>query len=661
MLSGGKADVLRKTPVPLPRASPETIVDYICTYKSRARGLKEKPKKSRKPRNFYILRLSTPPASRSEAGEGNAFSPEELGIRMARPTQDAIETFMSVTGASEAVALQKLEEHGGDLNEAVNAHFSEGERINSHTTSIPAAHDDVMDIDEPVNIEAGGPPFPMLSASRSFNPFSLLDDHLGRSYFDRRDTADIRSNAPRVSHPRERREIPIEFKDGDGQSGSSSHGPTIEDITGNDAAVGPEIFGHVSVDDNDDDLVEVNARASGQTERQYEHLYGTIPEPSAPQVAVMNDNNDIEEEMIKAAIEASKHDAERYSSLQFSAPNMEEREKGPANPLVVDLDEKTSLTANGRQEVGASNSGTSRQLLSKDGNSFLEDEEEDAEEQPLIRQHSRHISSEASNSRKEVVELDDSSPSGPRTNEIGPQPLHNGDAFHSSEWGGISSEEHDEAVMLEAAMFGGIPERAAYSFSYPNHEEAQMGSGRHTSFYPWIPRPPSPGLTAQRLLREQQDDEYLAALQADKEKELKALQEAELRRLEEVAAREAALQEEKHQEEEARKKLLEEEEFERDLAAKQASLPTEPSPDDENAVTLLVRMPDGSRRGRRFLKSDRLQSLFDFIDIGRVVKPRTYKLVRPYPRRAFSDGDSNLTLNDLGLASKQEALFLELI
>lgn len=48
-------------------------------------------------------------------------------------------------------------------------------------------------------------------------------------------------------------------------------------------------------------------------------------------------------------------------------------------------------------------------------------------------------------------------------------------------------------------------------------------------------------------------------------------------------------------------------ELERMLAAKQASLPQEPSSDDENAVTLLVRMPNGSRRGRRFLKSDKLQ------------------------------------------------------
>lgn len=45
-----------------------------------------------------------------------------------------------------------------------------------------------------------------------------------------------------------------------------------------------------------------------------------------------------------------------------------------------------------------------------------------------------------------------------------------------------------------------------------------------------------------------QDDEYLASLQADREKELKAKEEAE-----------AALMQEKHEEEEARRRLLEKE------------------------------------------------------------------------------------------------------
>jgi leucyl aminopeptidase (aminopeptidase T) len=56
-----------------------------------------------------------------------------------------------------------------------------------------------------------------------------------------------------------------------------------------------------------------------------------------------------------------------------------------------------------------------------------------------------------------------------------------------------------------------------------------------------------------------QDDEYLAALQADREKELKTVQEAELRRAEEAAAREAALERQKKEEEEKLKKQREEE------------------------------------------------------------------------------------------------------
>lgn len=49
------------------------------------------------------------------------------------------------------------------------------------------------------------------------------------------------------------------------------------------------------------------------------------------------------------------------------------------------------------------------------------------------------------------------------------------------------------------------------------------------------------------------------------------------------------------------------------LAAKEAALPQEPASNDERAVNLLVRMPDGSRRCRRFLKSDNLQVIFQYV------------------------------------------------
>ncbi|XP_062090251.1 plant UBX domain-containing protein 9 isoform X7 [Humulus lupulus] len=123
----------------------------------------------------------------------------------------------------------------------------------------------------------------------------------------------------------------------------------------------------------------------------------------------------------------------------------------------------------------------------------------------------------------------------------------------------------------------------------------------------------------------------------------------------------ASLLLDKEREEESRKKIHSEMEYEKNLATKKASLPSEPALEDENAVTLLVRMPNGSRLGRRFLKSNKLQLLFDFIDFDGVVKPGTYRVVRSYPRRAFNVDDSSLTLSELGLTNKQEALFLELI
>ncbi|KAI3985405.1 hypothetical protein MKX01_033719 [Papaver californicum] len=572
---------------------------------------------------------------------------------MARPNQEAIETFMNITGASQEVALQKLEERGGDLNEAVNAYFSEGDRSSALPASTAIPQNDFMDIDDdPLLVEPQGPPLPLLSAARNLNPFSLLDPTFGRSFLE------VATGAPLVSHPREVREIPIEVKDGNDQGNPSGSRPVIEDITGT-TTHGPEIHGRVVIDDGEEENI-----------------------PTAPAAPFLDYDNDIEEEMIRAAIEASKREVEvgnliHQSSIPsvLSGPDLQQREPPVEDAELLravslsmktaerekalreqgntettekdvidssDEDEIETLTAN-RRRLRSFNQGASSQVKLETGSSSVRDEAEDIEEQPLVRHRSRRVSSGSVGSLREVGEMDESPPASP-----GPPLSQNGDTF-PAEWGGISSEEHDEAVMLEAALFGGVPEGPAYNYPYPTRQTGSMG------YYPRsAPRPPSPTLTAQRLLREQQDDEYLASLQADREK-------AEARILEEQAAREAALEEERKKEQEAQKKLLEEEEFERKLAAKEASLPQEPATDNENAINLLIRMPDGSRLGRRFLKSDRLQSLFDFIDVGRAVKPGTYRLVRPYPRRAFSDGESVISLSDLGLTGKQEALFLELI
>ncbi|XP_038725700.1 plant UBX domain-containing protein 8-like [Tripterygium wilfordii] len=591
---------------------------------------------------------------------------------MARPNQEAIETFISVTGLPEAVAVEKLEGHGGDLNAAVNAHFNEGDRIIGHGTSITAPQDDLMETDDdPISTGPARPPLSLLSGAGAVNPYSLLDPNFSRSLFD--PGSNFVNSEQFVRHPMEAREIPTEIKDADESSRRMGHTPIIEDVTDTDRAHGQDVHGRVIIDgeDNENAPAVPNPLVASQNGPQGDSSHDTHIRPSVPEFDRYPDyGNDIEEEMIRAAIEASKQEvqdlddfgppqgqshldsdlehavslslktAERENSLHELGGEAGAAEGETSNPAEVELDK--IAVSNGRMETGSS---------------FIPDEVENVKEQPLVMNRSGRIPSGLVESSKEVAVVEASSPSSPGLHDTDYHSQRNGDAFPSDEWGGISSVEHDEAVMLEAAMFGGIPEGTGYNFPYATHEFMQASRP-----YPRpVPRPPSPSLEALRLIREQQDDEYLASLQADREKALKAMEEAEARRLQEEVARKAAIEEEKQREEESRRMLEEEQELERILAAKEASLPKEPLLEDENAITLLVRMPDGSRRGRCFLKSDKLQVLFDFIDIGRGVKPGTYRLVRPYPRRAFSDGESALTLNELGLTSKQEALFLELI
>ncbi|KAM3190143.1 hypothetical protein ACQJBY_068380 [Aegilops geniculata] len=584
------------------------------------------------------LSLLLPPDStstRSPSRRRGALGRRRRATAMAQPSQEAIETFISITGADEAVAARKLEEHSGDLNEAVNAYFNEGDRSTTRINQnpIPDSHDDIMDLDEPFD--------PMFSRSMG-NPFGILDPS-----FVERAAAGFFGQGPQVTHPRDVRQIPIEVKDTDNpQIGSSVQCPVIEDVTGRESLYGLEVHGTVVVDEDDDDLPSTHAPV---IPRNTPSTYNSAP--SAPPLVDVSDyNNDIEEEMIRAAIEASKRDAEGLT-------NVAERERVLLQEGMHAVDNSSDLSdkediegaseAVERQVLTTGQAGTSRQLVDEEN---FQDDIEDVDEEPLVRQRSRRVLSGTAGPM-EAVQRADSPPSGPQPHATQNAHQHNG-AF-PSEWGGISSEEHDEAVMLEAAMFGGIPEHTEYPFPLPSH-------GVSTG-YPRVAHPPSPTLTAQRLLREQQDDEYLAALQADREKELKAVEDAELRRLEEAAAREAAIEMEKQKNEEKLRKQLEEEELESMLAAKRASLPKEPLPNAEGAVTVVVRMPDGSRQGRRFLKSDQLQVLFDFIDISKSFKPGTYRLVRSYPRRAFTNEECQMSLSDVGLSSKQEALFLEQI
>ncbi|GBG65299.1 hypothetical protein CBR_g50340 [Chara braunii] len=205
---------------------------------------------------------------------------------------------------------------------------------------------------------------------------------------------------------------------------------------------------------------------------------------------------------------------------------------------------------------------------------------------------------------------------------------------------GLSSAERAEAVMLESALFG-VPYRGA-----------SVETGGSASRRPPVNSQIPSTFDDDRQLREEQDTAFAASLQADREKEMERQ-----RRREEIEALERA--EEESRREEGRAMQQAAEELERELERKRLDLPPEPENGDSSAIYLMVRLPDGSRRGRRFRRQDKLQALYDFIDVSGGVKPGSYRLAQTFPKRLISNGNAGISLEEAGLLNRQETLFLE--
>ncbi|KAG6748037.1 hypothetical protein POTOM_047932 [Populus tomentosa] len=466
---------------------------------------------------------------------------------MVRPTQDTIETFMRITGASDSLALRKLEvEYGGNLDQAVNAHFIELEANARNQLSAASPQSNFADMRNQMQSGQRGI-LPFLSAARSFRPSLLLDPNYRRNLYGQIGASVFPTSSGPQFAPNG------EINNGHGQLYHSGPGHGAGGVSGTSLTHGSQIHGR-------------------STRDAESHHYG----------------DDVEEEMIQMAIEASTQerqlhveDDEFARALELSLKTAEQ-EKAMRDQMLED-----------RKLQGVH--GSSRRA-----------------------EKTNHKSKPESSTLKVGAKL--------------------GQDRHL--WGCISSKEFDEAMQLEEALFGEIPEETLSRRPLRQQGVPDKSKGPNQQ----LPLA-SPSHVAQQLLN-QQNDEYLASLLADGLKDVDVLKGAET-----SCSKEG----------ESQNKMLEGEESERLLAAKEASLKQEPAPGDKNAVTLLVRMPDGNRHGRRFLKSDKLQLLFDFIDVGRAVKPGTYRVVRPYPRRVFSVCDISLSLNELGLTNKQEALFLELI
>ncbi|KAF8087158.1 hypothetical protein N665_0596s0010 [Sinapis alba] len=458
---------------------------------------------------------------------------------MMRPSRDAIESYMSITGADESVATQRLEEHGNNLTEAINAHFRDVERSILDPSSETRPQYNVVEDNTHAHGGGGGESRPvpgglpsLLSAARSFRPSLLLDPNYRRSLLRQLSGSASPGTPPPPS--------------------SSSH--TGGEVTGFPANSSWGTNDHIRPPGLGD---AGYARHSPSYSSQ---VHGRDAESPVYQ-------NDAEEEMIRAAIEASKMDfqEERHnvpSSVLSSreAINKEDEDIARAISMSIEMEEQESVMREQLAELmplsvehqDQRQSNTNESSRYKPGSSTLQDKREDIK-------------------LKQPIDISSSQ--------------HGHEASYPEEWGGIPSKELQEAIMLEKALFSGV---ARDNTSHNNQSGIHMES--------------------------QSPDKRAIG-----------------------------------------------EEPERSAITKKEALPIEPSVENEDAITLLVRMPDSSRHGRRFLKSDKLKYLFDFIDAAGIVKPGTYRVIRGYPRRAFSLQDGALTFEELSLTNKQEALFLELL
>jgi len=128
----------------------------------------------------------------------------------------------------------------------------------------------------------------------------------------------------------------------------------------------------------------------------------------------------------------------------------------------------------------------------------------------------------------------------------------------------------------------------------------------------------------ERQLVAEQDAAYKEALEQDKEKEILAQQQQQKEELERIIA--LSLEQEKKEQRQRRAKRV------------------PPEPEASNNATLIIfRMADGSKIQRRFLKTEKLLVLFDYLDsLGGELTANDIRLSTNYPKRDLIDTDKTL-------------------
>jgi hypothetical protein len=141
------------------------------------------------------------------------------------------------------------------------------------------------------------------------DPFALMDPNFQQRFFDRAGSAGTTNHDAQGSHPRE---ATVEVKDSNIQTGPSGQASVVENITGHGSSYGPQFRETIIIDDDEDELPY--GISSQHADIPSIVSQPNPPLPTAPPLVHVTDN-DIEEEMIRAAIEASKREAEELANV----------------------------------------------------------------------------------------------------------------------------------------------------------------------------------------------------------------------------------------------------------------------------------------------------------------------------------------------------------
>lgn len=161
-----------------------------------------------------------------------------------------------------------------------------------------------------------------------------------------------------------------------------------------------------------------------------------------------------------------------------------------------------------------------------------------------------------------------------------------------------------------------------------------------------------------RRLREEQDAEYQRSLEADRQREEARAAAARAAEEAERVAREAAERARAEAEAAERQRAEQEAALQQRKAEKRSGLPEEPPAGTPGATTLRIRLPDGSTHQRRFLASDPLQVVHDFVDSLEAVTAPRYSLATTFPRRVYAAASLGQSLQELDLVP-QAALLMQ--